>query len=906
MNKKSFLKYCFLLLLIVYLANIAFASELSLTQDDFLIASRNGVVSSMCFIHELITGTVSKIIMSLFVVGTGFMMITTGGFDPVKTLFPFCIAIALLYGGFELADVISGNRYNCKNLENYGDVENGVISNRGICSVSYIPQYSVGQVWKKCVSSGGNGSSYTCETIVNSTVEIAVNDVVILDQCEDGSYRSLSADRNLRYKCMLEGELGRFEILAEDRNNIDVCKKYCSPKTVANFFTASETNLATIRAISTDNSVLSNVTTTNVPRIKVLSGELVSGANKGLKEASVIAIKCTDGALEYDQNGNVRSVENSGQVKAKCNGGIISVIDGSCKLGCKISSLASNKYTSQWKSCGRLNELSIVTNTPCIILQNNESVANSIVESGRILQTNACVEGAGVSNNAKRSVFKCDNGVWSYVAAFDTLNNAYVERSEDPNTDKNTSCEKPCSLPLLSMSHHVSDFTAKTKTSSSFSSVALNALFYKNDLVSISSCTEGYKLKTENRCGTTVPRPREFLCFDGNWTEIDNKKETCRLYCDNNDLDTLRTQQHVKEWTLFSDVSANSVCNNAKYTVSAGGFVPENAIIYPDEYIRGTGCEEGYGIIDVNTLPYFKCNGTTGNLDLVGANGNSCKRTCGITALNSDVANVSSWKKCGSDGANCVEIVGVAGVFPTFNYGEIAAVSVCATGYSINDMTPSKYRCRADGQWEMFESGGTCGANCAISTLEKTVNNNSTISVTGVITSSSVLHTTWKKCNSIGSCIEDVAIGDKMAFGTVIAVDSCVSAYSALTSSIFVKAKYKCSVGNVWEETTQNGATCQPYCTSSGIVFGTTLSLNTDSGVASKWKTCNSAEISSCIGTEAASNNLKASYGEIIEISECPAGKTILSVNRRRYQCGDKNTWTRISPSTYNAICSAQ
>jgi hypothetical protein len=866
----------------------------------------------MCFIHGLITGTMSKIIISLFVIGTGFMMITTGGFDPVKTLFPFCIAIALLYGGFEFADVISGNRYNCKNLENYENVEDGVISNQGICSISYIPQYAVGQVWKKCISNGGSGSSYTCGTIVNSTVEIALNDVVILDQCESGAYRSLSAERNLRYKCALENGVGRFEILTGDENNVGLCKKYCSPRTIANFFTASETNLATIRAISSiDNNVLSSVTVTNVPRIKILSGEFVSGTNNGLKDASTMAIKCADNALEYDQNGNVRSAENIGQVKAKCDGGVINIVDGSCRLGCRISSLASNIYTSQWKSCGALNELSIVANTPCIILQNNggATMANNVVESGRILQTNACVEEASVSNNTKRSVFKCNNGVWSYVAAFDTSNNTYIERSEDPNTDKNTSCEKPCLLPPLSASHHASSFTAKIKINDLFSPTALNTLFYKNDLVSIASCAEGYKLKTENRCGTTIPRAREFLCFDSNWTEIDDKKETCRHYCNNVDVDGLKTQQHVKEWTLFSDTNANSVCGNTKYIVSTGGFVPENAIIYPGEYVRGTLCEDGYGITDINTLPYFKCNGTTGALDLVGVNGNGCRRTCNIatlTTLSSDVANVSSWKKCGGDGINCADITAVAGVFPTFNYGEIVEIGGCANGYSVNDTYPSKYKCNANGQWEISEVGGTCKTNCAIATLEKTINNNPTISSSNSVTSSSVLYTVWKKCNSIGSCTENLVIGDKVAFGTVVAVDSCVSTYSVLTSSVAVKAKYKCSTGNVWEETTQGGATCQPYCTVNGSISGTNSSLSVNSGEASKWKICSSAEISSCIGAETASNNLKATYGEILEIKECPTGKTILSVNRKRYQCSEKNTWTIISPITRNAICSTQ
>lgn len=75
----------------------------------------NGIAKAICYAVDLITGNFGKAVMSLFIILVG-MSFLSGQSEAVsfKYLISTAIAIALIFGSAQLADIISGNKYSCK------------------------------------------------------------------------------------------------------------------------------------------------------------------------------------------------------------------------------------------------------------------------------------------------------------------------------------------------------------------------------------------------------------------------------------------------------------------------------------------------------------------------------------------------------------------------------------------------------------------------------------------------------------------------------------------------------------------------------------------------------------------------------------------------------------------------
>lgn len=84
----------------------------SIDTDDF---RDNGIAKAICYAIDLVTGNYGKAIMSLFIILVG-MSFLSGHSEAVSFKYLICIALALalIFGSAQLADLISGNKYSCK------------------------------------------------------------------------------------------------------------------------------------------------------------------------------------------------------------------------------------------------------------------------------------------------------------------------------------------------------------------------------------------------------------------------------------------------------------------------------------------------------------------------------------------------------------------------------------------------------------------------------------------------------------------------------------------------------------------------------------------------------------------------------------------------------------------------
>jgi hypothetical protein len=298
---------------------------------------------------------------------------------------------------------------------------------------------------------------------------------------------------------------------------------------------------------------------------------------------------------------------------------------------------------------------------------------------------------------------------------------------EDESNTANAFCERPCSLVELNSGEHIKSFSIISKIMGTLpvSSLYQDINLYSGDTVSLNNrnnagCESGYKMKNINYCVSPGVELQgvEFLCKGGVWEIIDTEKETCRAYCNINDIVNLSNNLKVKKWNLFNSTSNSGMCSGVTYTATtsgstttitgtAGGFT-YNADIYSGEYIRGVECENGYSIPNVSDLPYYRC-GLNGQFEPVRTeylvNNNSCKRSCQIssTALGTYSQGVLNWEKCDSGGGDCTPATSNESIV----HGSVIKISECATGMALSTTSPSEYECN-NGTWRVHEAGGIC------------------------------------------------------------------------------------------------------------------------------------------------------------------------------------------------------
>ena len=341
-RKKKLLKLklllFFLILFIIHNKNAIIAR--SLTDDELLAVKNNGVVSAMCYVNNLLTGNIAKSIMALSIIGIGWLFLS-GGTD-WKIVLLFSIATSLVFGGLELANIISGNNYSCKSFEEATERNDSIIYNQGACRIIDIKDnYSSGQLWKKCYSNStiANSEDFNnyCTEEVNDSTEINGNDRVVLTECQKG-YLKIDENKYLNYVCNVEESKGVGEFIADPSNDKEnsSCVKACSLQEMQTY-----TEAFGIRLAYDEN---------NEPKIikskEGYTGRFDSANNGYFSQGTRIEANCKSGYIIDFSNGNNGCLSEK-EINFYCDENGIFSIEKRCEKGCEINN-AKYENVSTW------------------------------------------------------------------------------------------------------------------------------------------------------------------------------------------------------------------------------------------------------------------------------------------------------------------------------------------------------------------------------------------------------------------------------------------------------------------------------------------------------------------------------------------------------------------------------
>ena len=182
-NRKQFRKILFICLFYIVSITLAFAYlENEINVEELYLMKKNGIISSMCYVVELISSTIARAIMCVFIMATGWSYIKAMKVD-WKTLIPITIATALIFGGEDIAKQISGVDYGCSTFSKLDEPDDTYVSNNGMCAIIDLPQANGKHEWSKCNSNEDN-----CTQKITSNSSIVAGDIVALTKCAIGYY----------------------------------------------------------------------------------------------------------------------------------------------------------------------------------------------------------------------------------------------------------------------------------------------------------------------------------------------------------------------------------------------------------------------------------------------------------------------------------------------------------------------------------------------------------------------------------------------------------------------------------------------------------------------------------------------------------------------------------------------
>jgi type IV secretory pathway VirB2 component (pilin) len=686
-------------------------NRLKLDEVDLLTMSKNGMVTSMCFVYEMLTGNFSRIIITLFVVGWGCAAMMSGKIDPLS-LIPIFVAVALIFGGVELANIISGNTLSCASIKSATEKEDNKHTNEGLCFLNSLDSgiYDPEQQWRLC----SQDNTASCGTDITSKTFIGMNDIISLRACKPGFY--METGKQLKYKCD-----GTNWVKMAGSSNTIPCKMYCHLSSLKNFLS----NNKAIKLISGGETeeVINSSSDSNLKKVKLLSGELVEN-NKGFSDGAVMEAVCdaskskefgSDNELITPNDDGTMPDGYDGGVRLTCKNGNIIIKDGSgsCKENCSFSSITSKYNPSSvgaWKLCEK-NETDL---SKCADVAVNSSYK---APSEHYLQAMDCKANYEINHESEKIAFICSSGIWS-IKGGETLANK-----------KNIFCEKPCLFSKIkSAGYNVEVFGEKKKLGADWLALSdpqnnLEIKYYTDDYLKINSCESGFVIKADGRCAENV-EPASFVCENGSWKNS-NDGEVCHLVCNSEDIKKIGEELKIAKFRLFSSASNNSACSNVNEFNRESG-----ALLYNGEHLRGSECENGYGIANINNLPYYKCNANSGKLIKTDYNNkNLCKKVCKIEDIPTSVSgeNIFSWKKCNSSGKNCDDTKNFYSA-NNINYGESITIKDCNSGYSLDGEKPIKFICDetvikgsngtpdiADSSWKLL---GADSAKCVLTPVQ--------------------------------------------------------------------------------------------------------------------------------------------------------------------------------------------
>ncbi|MDR1498984.1 MAG: hypothetical protein LBS34_01710, partial [Rickettsiales bacterium] len=475
----------------------------SLSNEELLTIRDNGIVDGMCYVYDIITGRVSRAIMAVFVVASGWMFLV-GVIKDWKPIFFFSLAITLVYGGTEIANIISGNSNSCNSLKLAMSIDASTIYNEGDCQVSEIVEYFPGQIWNKCAGS-------TCSSRMDSDVTINNNDEIALVTCQSG-YLKDDDTVNLRYTC--NANMNRFLLTQPSvpQQDSGKCKTACSVKDLNSVMRTSNAK----SAVSSDTfSILST-----------------SGARKGdyFTQGSIIDLDCAIGYDEYDTSGVMRA-DNG--IKAKCITKIESdnsktdedtdndliegkfYTEGSCKRKCNLGTILYGSSVGSWKKLpkGATDAWENV-------------VEGTLFNDGDKVRIETCNNSreyffrSSDVNAEDKMVLSCNNGTWKI------------------DNENGAKCLRQCNIG--SYAHYSSNVWSNNcpNAGDCLSPIGDKETFLEGDVVGVSGCSD------TNYTILPGKEKKRITCkSDGHWNEDSGAR--CAQNCA---LNTIPSSINVKKW----------------------------------------------------------------------------------------------------------------------------------------------------------------------------------------------------------------------------------------------------------------------------------------------------------------------------------------------------------------------
>ncbi len=582
-RKKKIINF---LLLVLVFSIITFSSRYSfaksLTNDELLSVKNNGIVSAMCYVNNLLTGPVAKAIMAVSVLGIGWLFLL-GGASWITVLM-FTIASSLVFGGIELANLISGNTYSCKTFQEAQEKYDDLIYNKGVCSLHEITDvYSSGQLWKKCFGSADINSSNVdslCREDITNNTEINEPDKIILYGCQEG-YLKKNRDNYLSYTCKLDNnEVGYFSPKKKgesgDTNNYDMatCLKACKLTDLKN--TYKNFNL---RPTDTDNDGNTKIIANN-GYIGYLEGGYYSQGTK-------LDVTCKDGFIisMRDENGVCSSDADLGFI---CGENAIFTLKKACQIACDLKKVNSKIYVAKW------HEKSVETCRP-------NGLNEDMYISGDILDAQTCEDGYDFEykKDGTAIIIECSSsGDW--------MNNGKT-------------CHKTCLKQDLLNKIPGNRLIGCSDTDDENCDVNINNRdkFQYQEVVSVTdSCESGFSIYK-----TSGEKLARYICgYNGVWENTNYGSLLCERNCDITAEDNRLTgRDNTQSWLIYNSTSEKY--EDLKTNILTNG-----------QRIKPKTCKEGSNVFSDGAAEFICDNGRF-NFAYAGDVNEYCKPGCKFKEL---------------------------------------------------------------------------------------------------------------------------------------------------------------------------------------------------------------------------------------------------------------------------------
>ncbi len=424
---------------ITFLTAICIISILTLTNNSFAAFTAqemeefqgNEIISGMCYVYKIMNSNLTKALGAAFVMGTGWLFFF-GGIKSWHYVLSLSVGVTLIFGGVELANIISRNDYTCtKVIENSDKDENTGIgaSAKTTYTIREIDIFSPGQEWKICDKDITNLNLANCESI-DENDEISVDDDrdLVLFKCQY-NYAKLLDNVYLKYRYNKADKLAGSFILVNSMNTSSTgadsileqlkCKPSC--------------NLSKLNELLGIYQAETNKT--NKGEIVILDNSGKIKEEKYVTMGTKIDLNCLNGLEERDENDK----PNKSGLIAICNNGEFE-IKGSCKGKCNLEDYKEKNIFTEWQKYNTETKTWVDSKDNIFLYGDKVRIKTCNEKDGYAFETNLTSSGENVLSDNDKLVIVCssigNSGVWIPKAGGKSCSkfcrlNSYIHYSEN-------------------------------------------------------------------------------------------------------------------------------------------------------------------------------------------------------------------------------------------------------------------------------------------------------------------------------------------------------------------------------------------------------------------------------------------------------------------------------------------